>query len=253
MSCSSCTAYAEHCMWNLQTVDCGDKALSIPNRKRFIAHVTQCPTMYLQQSIHRLAYSINKTMTIHLEQCQQITDVHSCQLNAHRKRIAFLSSNATLVRLPGEDDLCLLQCSFELSDADNTQKLAFQRPLHLDLSIQLPNDTSLTVPRTHISLYHCERMALNCTSCLNLEPAFGCTWCNNVCMLKNQTISKQLTCSNEGECLSPVIHTVEPLYLPTHGGTFVTIVGKHFDLFNVSIDLADIPCRLVEEESTTQK
>ena len=73
-------------------------------------------------------------------------------------------------------------------------------------------------------------MAFNCTSCVQLDPSFGCTWCNNKCMFKNQSIK----CANNRECLLPMIEIIEPLVLPTNGGTLVTIKGKHFDLFDVS-------------------
>ncbi|CAF3086708.1 unnamed protein product [Rotaria sp. Silwood2] len=97
-------------------------------------------------------------------------------------------------------------------------------------------------------------MALNCTSCLQLDPSFSCIWCNNMCMFKNQTtITNKLICPNSQECLSPIIETIEPLLLPMNGGTLVTIKGNHFDLFNLSIYLADIPCHLIEEESSNTK
>jgi hypothetical protein len=69
-------------------------------------------------------------------------------------------------------------------------------------------------------------------------------------MFKNQTI---INCPNNQECLIPIIQTIEPVLLPIHGGTLMTIKGKHFDLFNLSIQLADVPCQLIEEESSNNK
>jgi hypothetical protein len=62
-----------------------------------------------------------------------------------------------------------------------------------------------------------------------------------------------MKCFNNQECLSPIIQKIEPLTLPIHGGTIVTIKGKYFDLFHLSIYIADIPCQLIEEESSNNK
>ncbi len=206
ISCSSCTKYSDQCLWNIQTVNCmsyeNQKTLFI-NRKRFLINSDQCPQIYLQQTINRLAYNENKTLTIQMEQCDENLNVDSCQLNDHRKRFLFFSINAKFIKSSNDDHLCLLDCSFQLSDIDNFHQVSFHRPLHLELSIQFTNKTSVIIPRTHISLYHCERMGLNCTSCLQLDPSYGCVWCNNMCMFKNQT--DQFTCLNNQECLSPVI------------------------------------------------
>ncbi len=254
LSCSSCTQYSDQCLWNLQTVNCisheNKKSLFI-NRKRFLLHSNQCPQIYLQQSINRLALNDKTILTVHIEQCTENFYINSCQLNDYRKRFVFFSTNSIILKSPNENHLCLLKCSFQLTNFDHFHQISFHRPLHLDLSIEFTNQTSMIIPRTHISLYHCERLALNCTSCLQLDPSYGCIWCNNMCMFQNHT--NQTTCINNHECLSPVIETVEPLLLPINGGTLVTIKGKHFDLFNLSIHLVDVPCRLIEEDSSNNK
>ena len=218
------------------------------NRKRLIRHSDHCPQMYLHQTINRLSLNENHTLIIHLEQCDRNLTIQSCQLNDYRKRFIYHSFNPIFLPSKTMNHLCLIQCSFELI---NNPQLSFHRPLNLDLSIQFSNQTSLTIPRTHISLYDCQRLALNCSSCLQLDPSYGCIWCNNMCQSKNHT--NQLTCLNNQECLSPVIESIEPLLLPVHGGSLVTIKGKYFDLFNLSISLADIPCELIEEESSNNK
>ncbi len=254
LSCSSCTRYSNQCLWNIQTVNCvsyeNKKSLLI-NRKRLIINSNQCPLIYLQQTINRLVYNENKTLIIHIEQCQNNLNINSCQLNDYRKRFLFLSTNSIFIKSSYDKHLCLLKCSFQLINFENFHQITFNRPLHLDLSIEFTNKTSIIIPRTHISLYICERMALNCTSCLQLDPSYGCIWCNNMCLFKNQT--NQLTCLNNQECLTPIIDTIEPLLLPINGGTLMTIKGKYFDLFNLSIYLADIPCHLIEEESSNNK
>jgi len=253
-SCSSCTKYSDQCLWNIQTVNCisyeNKKSLLI-NRKRLIKNFNQCPQIYLQQTINRLNFNNNKTFILFIEQCQENLNIDSCQLNDYRKRFIFLSINSIIIKSSNEKNLCLLKCLFQLTNFENFQQISFHRPLHLDLSIKFKNKTSVIIPRTHISLYHCERMAFNCTSCLQLDPSFACIWCNNMCMFKNQT--NQLICPNNQECLSPIIQIIEPLLLPINGGTLVTIQGKHFDLVNLSIYLADIPCHLIEEESSNNK
>jgi hypothetical protein len=254
LSCSSCTNYAEHCLWNLQTVQCQDKTSSMIQRKRLIMHSSQCPRMYLEHAVNRLALNTNHTLTIHFEQCNQLFDVAHCQLTDYRKRLLFISTSVIVLNnLPHINDICLVKCSFSLMNVDHWQTITFHRALNMDLSIQFVNETSLSLSRTHISFYDCERLALNCTSCLQIDSSFNCIWCNNRCSLKNEATIAHRKCAHVRECLLPVIHTVEPLLLPIHGGTIVTITGKHFDLFNLTIVLADIPCRLIEDESSSDK
>jgi hypothetical protein len=202
--------------------------------------------MYLQKSVNYVAYSVNKTFIIHLEQCNQLSNINSCELYDYRKRISLIESNPILTRSVNDHDLCLLKCSFQWS---NSPQISFHRSLKLHLSIQFSNKTTIVIPHTHISLYDCERMALNCTSCIQLNPSYGCIWCNNMCMLKTQSMK----CSNNQKCLLPMIEMIEPLILPINGGTLVTIKGKYFDLFNLSISIADVPCLLIDEESSHEK
>ena len=244
--------YTDYCLWNLQTVQCQDKtSLLINHRKRRINHSDQCPRMYLQQSINRLPLNTNQTMVIHFDQCDQLKNVESCQLNDYRKRLSFLSTNAIAIKGSNMTDLCSLKCSFSL--INNNSSIAFQRPLYLNLSLHFTNQTSISLPRTHISLYHCERMASNCTSCQQLDPSFGCIWCNNMCMLKHHVVDEQFQCPHHRECLTPVIQLIEPTLLPMNGGTIVTIKGKNFDLFNLIVTLADVPCRLIEDDSSNDQ
>jgi hypothetical protein len=67
--------------------------------------------------------------------------------------------------------------------------------------------------------------------------------------LKNQS----KICSNNQKCLLPSIENIDPLILPMNGGTLVTIKGKHFNLFNLSIYIADVPCQLIDDESSSNK
>ena len=254
LTCSSCTQYSDQCLWNLQTTNCQSyettKSLG-NNRKRYVIHANQCPLMYLPQPVNRLAWNDQRTLVVHIEECDDNFMVDSCQLNDYRKRFTFFSTNSILHKSIYDDHLCLLECLFQLSNVDHSHPLPLHRPIHLDLSVEFFNKTSVIVPRTHLSLYHCERLALNCTSCLQLDSSYGCIWCNNMCMFRNQT--NQLTCPNNQECLTPVIESIEPLLLPINGGSLVTIKGKHFDLFNLSIHLVDIPCQVLEEESSENK
>ena len=249
-SCSSCTALSKHCLWNLQAVQCHDQRSLIAQRKRGITNANQCPRMYLQHSINRLPLNTNQTLIVHFDQCDRLFDVNFCQLNDYRKRLQFISSTPTWAKMP---NLCLLNCSFELTYRQNLQPMLFYRPLHLDLSVQFSNETLINIPRPHTSLYHCERMALNCTSCSQLDSSFGCIWCNNRCMLKGETSAEEIACAHRRECLLPIIDAVEPLLLPINGGTTVVIHGKNFDLFNLTISLAEVPCLLIEEESSTDR
>lgn len=249
LSCSSCTLYPNLCLWNRETVGCifqqDDKSVLSKNQS-FILNSNRCPSLYLQQSKNRLAYYIDKTFTVHIEQCNQSVNITSCYLYDHRKRFLLIESNPKLIPSKMENNLCFLKCSFRWSNSKNFHQISFHRPLNLHLSIQFSNKTVALIPQTQISLYHCEHMALNCTSCLQLDPSYECSWCNNMCLLKNQS----LQCSANPECLMPIIQTVEPLTLPLNGGTLVTIKGKYFDIYGISIQIADIPCQLIEQESS---
>ncbi|CAF3426598.1 unnamed protein product [Rotaria sp. Silwood1] len=251
-SCSSCTLYSNLCLWNHRIVKCvfqQDDEFISSNNQSFIINSNQCPLMYLQQPINRLVYHIAKTLIIHIEQCSQSIDIDSCHLYDYRKRFSLIETQPILIRSINESNLCSLKCLFQWSNSNNFHQISFHRPLNLHLSIQFSNKTISMIPHTHISLYHCEHMALNCTSCLQLDPSYECSWCNNMCMFKNQSEK----CSNNQECLLPVIQTIEPLILPMNGGTLVTIKGKNFDLFGLSIQIANIPCQLIEEESSNNK
>ncbi|CAF0888901.1 unnamed protein product [Rotaria sordida] len=251
-SCSSCTLYSNLCLWNREIVKCifqqNDRFI-LSNNQSFIINSNQCPSIYLQQSINHLVHHIDKTFIIYIEQCKQSIEINSCHLFDYRKRFSLKATNPLLIRSINENNLCLLKCLFQWSNSNNFHQISFHRPLNLHLSIQFSNKTISMIPHTHISLYHCEHMALNCTSCLQLDPSYECNWCNNMCMFKNQSEK----CLKNQECLLPVIQTIEPLILPMNGGTLVTIKGKNFDLFGLSIHIADVPCQLIEEESSNNK
>ena len=70
--------------------------------------------MYLQPSINHLAYNINKTLIIHIEQCKQSLDINSCELYDHRKRVLLIESNPEIIRSDKENNLCLLKCSISM-------------------------------------------------------------------------------------------------------------------------------------------
>ncbi|UJR23498.1 hypothetical protein I4U23_026496 [Adineta vaga] len=243
LSCSSCHSNSNLCSWNPQTVKC--TAQSHEN----ITVSDQCPQMYLTQSTERLPYLMDKTFVVHMEQCNESIDIESCQLFDRRQRFSLIESNPIVMRSSNEKNLCLVNCSFQWINYENSQRISFHRPLKLDLALRFSNEISSIIPHTHISLYRCERMALNCTSCLHLDPSLDCIWCNNQCMFKNQS-SK---CPLNHECSTPIIQTIEPLFLPINGGTIVTIQGRYFDLFNLSIEIADVSCEVIPEESSNEK
>ncbi|CAF1004854.1 unnamed protein product [Adineta steineri] len=249
LSCSSCTTNSNLCLWNREIVKCisqQEQNNILSNHSHLIIHSNQCPSMYLEESLNRIAYHVDKIFHIHIEQCNQSINIHSCQLHDYRKRFSLIDSNPLLIQSFNEKNLCLLKCSFQWKNYNNSYHISFFRPLKLNLSIEFSNNQTFIMPHTHISLYRCERMALNCTSCLQLDSSFGCIWCNNKCMLKNQS----LKCVNKRECLLPIIQSVEPMILPLNGGTIVTIKGEHFDLSDLSIAIADILCQVIEEESS---
>lgn len=243
LSCSSCTLYSNLCSWNYEKFRC----ISSENRNELsITNSQQCSRLYLQQSIEYLSSNINKTFEIHIEQCDESININSCQLHDHHKRFLIKTSNPILFRSKREKTYCLLKCLFQENDF---QQIKFYRQINLQLSIEYLNKTKTIIPNTNISLYHCEHLASNCTSCSQLNPLFNCIWCNNRCSFKNQSIK----CLNNHQCLSPVIENIEPMILPINGGTIVTIKGKYFDLYQLSSYIGNIPCQLIEEESSNNR
>lgn len=252
LSCSSCTSLPTGCQWDQHTVQCVFRAEDVSTPSQHLPAIRdaqQCPPMYLSQSVHRLPYAVDRTIIVHLEQCDRTIDVQSCQLYDRRQRFLLTDSNPAVVRSVKENSLCFLQCSFRWANYQSTYRLPSHRPLKLDMAVTFSNDVVAVLPHTHISLYRCERLAQNCTSCVHLDPAFGCVWCRNQCMLKNESVN----CAVNQECQLPVIRSIEPLAMPLNGGTLVTIHGKHFDLFDLSVHIAGIPCQLIEEESSREK
>ncbi|CAF1468637.1 unnamed protein product, partial [Adineta ricciae] len=245
LSCSSCTTYPSLCSWNRQDTEC----ISRQNNSISPTNHQQCPQIYLSHPINRVAYFVNKTFTIYIEQCNQSLSVESCMLSDRRQRFLLTESNPILTRLENESDLCLLKCSFRWSNYEDSHRISFNRPFKLDLAIRFSNEISFVVPHTQISLYRCERLATNCTSCLRLDPSFGCIWCHNQCMYKNESMK----CASNQHCSIPRIQTIEPLFLPMKGGTLVGIQGEYFDLFNVSVRIAGIACQMIPEESSSKK
>lgn len=250
LSCSSCTSYSNFCLWNRKTVECifqqADNKVISSNNQSLIINSNQCPLIYLQHSVNRFAYQTDVSFVIHIEQCTESTNISSCHLYDHQQHFSLMELNPILTRSTNENHLCSLQCLFQWSNSNSFQHISFHQPLKLHLSIQSSNKAISTIAGSDISLYHCEHMALNCTSCLQLDPSYNCSWCNNMCMLRSQSER----CSMNQECLLPIIQTVDPLVLPMNGGTLVTIKGKHFDLYELSIHVADVPCQLIEEESS---
>lgn len=246
-SCVSCTSSSSNlCLWNRKINQCRSQ----PKENLFFTHylttVDQCPSMYLESPKTHVAYHIDKTLIIHIEECHRSLSIHSCRLNDHRKRLGLVAYNPVIMRSDNSSMTCLLKCAFQWS---NSSHIFFHRPLNLRLSIEFSNETISIIPNTHISLYRCEHLASNCSSCLQLNPAYGCTWCNNQCIGKNHTRK----CLNHRRCSSPIVEKIDPLILPLHGGTLVTITGKHFDVVQSTVQLANIPCRIVEEESTENR
>ena len=246
-SCTSCTSSSSNmCLWNRKISQCHSQ----PKENLFFTHylttANQCPSMYLESPKTHLAYHVDKTLFIHIEDCHQSLSIDSCRLNDHRKRLALIAYNPVLMRSDNSSTSCSLKCVFQWS---NSSQIFFHRPLNLRLSIEFSNETISMISNTHISLYRCEHLASNCSSCLQLNPSYGCTWCNNQCLFKNHTRK----CSDHHRCSSPIVEKIDPLILPMHGGTLVTIIGKHFDVSQSTIHLANIPCRIVEEESTENR
>ena len=240
-SCSSCSRHPDLCVWHPETITC----IAHGQRQPPVTDTHQCPSMYLKPSTQQLSSNAKMTLTIHVEQCHRSLEIQSCRLTNDQKRFIAIDSDPRVTSFDHQDNLCLLSCSFKATDDSQD----YEQPFPLDLSIQFANQTSLAVPHTHLSLYHCARLALNCTSCLELDPSYRCIWCNNICMLNEPIVS----CANKQQCVQPLIQSIDPAILPVNGGSLVTIQGNHLDLVNVSIQLAGVPCQFNAEESTNEK
>lgn len=246
-SCASCTSSSNLCLWNRKISQCRSQ----PKEHIFFTHYltapNQCPLIYLQPSRTHLAYHVDKTLIIHIEQCNRSISIQSCRLNDHRKRFSLTVSNPILIPSDNQSTSCLLKCFFQWID---TPQISFHRPINLRLSIEFSNQTIAIIPNSQISLYQCEHLASNCSSCLQLNPSYGCAWCNNQCIYKNHS---NKCVDQQHRCLTPLIEKIEPLILPVHGGTLVTIMGRHFDRSKLTVHLANVPCQVVEEESSENK
>jgi len=243
ISCVSCTTYSNLCGWNHSKRTC------ISQEKPSVLlfnNSSQCPNAYLRESMNYLAYQVDKIFEIHIEQCQPSMNIKSCQLFDHRKRFLLTTNRFELIRSIDEQHFCLLKCSFHWT---NSPRFIFHRSMNLHFALEFLDQTTSIIPHTHISLYSCSHLAVNCTSCLQLNPSYGCTWCNNQCMLRNQSMK----CLDNHQCSLPIIEQIEPRILPLAGGSLVTIQGKYFDLFQTSIHVADVPCLIIEEESSDTK
>ena len=214
-----------------------------------VTDAIQCPLMYLKPSTQHLSSQTKTTLTIHIEECHRSLKIRSCQLSNTRQRFISIDPDPILNSFDERNNLCLVNCSFEAREDRENNHFGYEPPFPLDLSIQFANQTSLPVPRTHLSLYHCARLGLNCTSCIELDPSYGCIWCNNTCT-SNESI---VTCPNQQRCVQSTIQSVDPVILPVNGGSLVVIQGTHFDLSDVSIHLAEVPCQFIAEDSSNEK
>ena len=248
-SCLSCTSYATVCSWGTQSKSCTFHNETKALNEHQLINSNDCPSMYLHSASHSLAYNVDTTFTVHIEPCQPSVDVQSCQLSSRVEHFALIASNPTMIRSTVHNASCSLKCPFRWSTHNHSAPFEHQRPFDVELSIQFSNQTVTKVPQSKMNLYSCEGMSSNCTTCLQLDPSFACVWCHNRCQFNNSTVK----CTNHRQCFTAVIQTIEPMLLPISGGTLVTIHGKYFDVTGLSIDIAGVPCQLIDEESSNEK
>jgi hypothetical protein len=244
-SCTKCSVYVDHCRWNMLTQSCIARSLA----KSLTNDSIQCPSIYLTPAIQYLSEQTNATLTVQIRKCNASWQIQSCQLHHHRRRILLRSSEAILQREPDDATLCSVHCSFDQLGHGQTKPITDAAASLLDLSVHFMHRKRLSIPQTHIVFYRCSSLASNCSACMQLDPAYGCTWCQNTCTLKSQVDR----CLNTEQCMMPTITRVEPTLLPIHGGSLVTLHGAYFELANISITLANIPCRLIVNQSAADK
>ena len=247
-SCSACNSYSDLCLWNLQMMSCINQNDRLLSSNSLSSINRQCPLAYVKRSTVHLTSNSNATLTVLIDQCNEALKFSSCQLRNAQHEFVSIAENPILNQSNDPTEPCQLICSFQLENHTGDDRLSYKRPFNLDLTIHFPDHTTQIVPQTKIYFYDCKHLAFNCTSCTQLNAHYGCIWCGNMCKFKGSDPN----CTRNERCRMGKIRTVEPTLLPISGGTLVTIQGKDFDLEHLSIDIAGVPCLLIEEESSSE-
>ncbi|CAF1028809.1 unnamed protein product, partial [Didymodactylos carnosus] len=275
LTCSSCTNNVKSsslCSWCITTGTCIDSSSICQNElkrtKISISNQEDCPIMYFTQQYRIPFDNFETSIDIQIEQCNNnnsiinLQKINYCMLRDFRKRSSLITKQYKLIQVETNgDDLCLLTCRFKSTDYHQQQQqqhMLARKPLNLELSLYLANN-SLLIPKyystSQIQMYKCEKMAYNCSLCLNLHASYNCVWCKNGCHLSGTVCDKTVT--RQQLCIPPQIETIKPINYPTNGGTLVTITGKYLTTITndspIDIQLAGIKCELIREESTSHK
>lgn len=94
-----------------------------------------------------------------------------------------------------------------------------------NFTLELRQDQEL-IDKVPLTVYKCSVMASDCSSCLALDPKYGCTWCADGCHYGDHCPVRPTKARADMLCNTPVILNFEPSSGPIEGGTRITIVGK---------------------------
>lgn len=99
------------------------------------------------------------------------------------------------------------------------------------------------------TVYRCELLGKDCSSCLNLRTThneYNCKFCGNKCQFGETCILPV-----EISCPPPDIENIHPLSGPIQGGTLVTITGVNlgieFSQVEDAVMIGTLKCDAIEE------
>ncbi|XP_069792998.1 plexin-D1 [Narcine bancroftii] len=125
------------------------------------------------------------------------------------------------------------------------------RSHHFPISLRLKEDPEKLIDNPSalsVEVYNCASGSSDCSECWGRQDqGHHCVWCGTSQSCKLQSECRQIM----DLCPAPVIHWIEPLTGPVHGGTRLTVrgrdLGRRFTDIVSSVHIGDIACAPVQE------
>ncbi|VDK62047.1 unnamed protein product, partial [Onchocerca ochengi] len=84
----------------------------------------------------------------------------------------------------------------------------------------------IVIDKSSVTIYNCDLMASDCSTCLSLDPSWKCAWCDGTCQFSIHCQQSAIWQSPDLICGRPIIDTFEPQSGPMEGGTRIEIRGR---------------------------
>lgn len=127
-----------------------------------------------------------------------------------------------------------------------------QPKLEIPFSILWDRQRPLDNPKKiRVVVYKCQRLALNCGQCLQLNETFKCGWCQGrgECSTKDSCPADWLDSTQT--CPSPKIEDFSPKSGPVEGGTLLTVqgynLGRTIDQLKDAIAVNGVQCEVLDD------